>query len=113
MKKKEESAKPAAAAPKEEKKKIQVVIPETPDRLAGESEDEKEEGEEEGLMYGHADDVVWTDKSHAIRDAEAAGEEEDDKVCRHNTVDEEQLFLLLVARARARGALGLVVVASS
>ncbi|KAG7354993.1 ABC transporter ATP-binding protein [Nitzschia inconspicua] len=52
------------------------VIPEVPDKLAGE-EDEEDNDE---IMYGHKDDVVWSDKSHADKQAEAAVEDDTHKL---------------------------------
>lgn len=50
------------------------AIPEVPDKLAGEEEEEEEDDE---IMYGHKDDVVWTDKSHADKEAEAGATDDD------------------------------------
>jgi hypothetical protein len=49
------------------------AIPEVPDKLAGEEEEE----EDDEIMYGHKDDVVWTDKSHADKEAEAGATDDD------------------------------------
>lgn len=52
------------------------AIPDVPDKLAGEEDD----GEEDDIMYGHKDDVVWTDKSHADKEAAAAAEDDPSSV---------------------------------
>lgn len=70
MKKKEEEA--AAPAESPAKAKAPEAVPQVPDKLAGEDDDQDEE-----IMYGHKDDVVWSDKSHADKEAETAGGEED------------------------------------
>ena len=51
-------------------------IPEIPDQLAEEMDDE----EETEVMYGAPDDVAWTDKSQARRDAENAEADDPNKV---------------------------------
>mmetsp|Transcript_34919 Transcript_34919/g.84508 ORF Transcript_34919/g.84508 Transcript_34919/m.84508 type:complete len:663 (+) Transcript_34919:45-2033(+) len=81
MKKKEEeeAADKAPAAAAEKKKEPE---PETPNQLAEEMEamkveDEAADGEE--IMYGHGDDV-WTDKSHALKEAENQEPDDPDKM---------------------------------
>eukprot|EP00339_Tiarina_fusa_P013341 CAMPEP_0117058808 /NCGR_PEP_ID=MMETSP0472-20121206/40840_1 /TAXON_ID=693140 ORGANISM="Tiarina fusus, Strain LIS" /NCGR_SAMPLE_ID=MMETSP0472 /ASSEMBLY_ACC=CAM_ASM_000603 /LENGTH=719 /DNA_ID=CAMNT_0004776251 /DNA_START=1 /DNA_END=2160 /DNA_ORIENTATION=- len=81
MKKKDGDAPaPAAADTKKKAPPQKADIPDTPNQLAGE-EDENQD-EDEDLMYGHKDDVVWSDKSHALKEAEAAAGE-DDKIPTH------------------------------
>ena len=64
-----------AAAPEKEKAAAKPRdVPETPDQLVGEEQDGGD------LMYGAPDDVVWSDKSSAIRDAENAADEDPNKV---------------------------------
>jgi hypothetical protein len=57
------------ALPKKKEPELPKEKEPEPTTLAGE--------EEEDLMYGHKDDVVWSDKSKAIRDAEEATDEGD------------------------------------
>lgn len=52
------------------------AIPDVPDKLAGEDGDD----EEDDIMYGHKDDVVWTDKSYADKEAEAVTEDDTNAV---------------------------------
>lgn len=71
MKKKEEEQKAGKATVEEVTdsgpKRNAPDIPSIPDKLAG--EEEEDDGE---VMYGHPDDVVWSDKSHALKEAESA-----------------------------------------
>jgi ATP-binding cassette subfamily F protein 1 len=83
-KKKEEEAAAAASESnnKPSKKQPSEDIPEVPDKLAGEEDDDNEvepekQEEEEDLMYGHKDDVVWSDKSHALKESESANADQD------------------------------------
>ena len=70
---KKEAEEAAASAPVPAKSlATSEAIPDIPDKLAGE-----EDEEEDDLMYGHNDDVVWSDKSHAHKEADAAGDEDD------------------------------------
>ena len=67
MKKKETAEESNAGKTQPTAKK--EVVPATPDVLAGEEEEDE-------LMYGHKDDVVWSDKSHAHKEAENAQEDD-------------------------------------
>ena len=88
MKKKEEAAAAATATTTETNKKKKATapppqqkqvadIPKVPDTLVGEEEGGNDDDE---VMYGAPDDVVWSDKSNAQRQAEEAGNEDPNKV---------------------------------
>jgi len=78
MKKKEDAEAAASEEPAPKAKKAE--IPKVPDKLAGEEEETKKETNDDEIMYGAPDDVVWSDKSSAIRDAEKGAEDDPNKL---------------------------------
>jgi ATP-binding cassette subfamily F protein 1 len=80
LKKKEADKKPApetAPPAKKEKAKRKGLEPELEPKPEPAVAANEEEEEDDDIMYGHKGDVAWTDKSHAIREAETATSDDD------------------------------------
>ena len=82
-----------AAPPTQQKQVVADNIPKIPDTLVAGVEGEG--GNDDEVMYGAPDDVVWSDKSNAQRQAEEAGDEDPNKVRKRKYTKEVVLLLVL------------------